>query len=103
MTNRPINQVCVVGSGFMGSQIGLQCAVHGRDVRMYDVSEPALTGAARYQAEILDEQIRSGLASADQREAILGRIRCSTSLQDSVAGVDLVIEAVHENLDLKRE
>jgi len=103
MKTLPINNVCVVGSGFMGSQIGLQCAVHGRSVWMHDVSESALACSARELAAVLDEQIEGGAAKADERQTILDRIRLTTSLDEAAADADLVIEAVKEDLDVKRE
>ena len=60
MSTSSIKNVCIVGSGFMGSQIGLQCAVHGYDVCMHDVSQPALRRCAEEQASLLDEQIEAG-------------------------------------------
>jgi len=74
MSTFSVKNVCIVGSGFMGSQIGLQCAVYGHRVWMHDVSEPALQRCRDEQAAILDEQIEAGVVSADQRQAILDRI-----------------------------
>ncbi len=103
MSISAINKVCVVGSGFMGSQIGLQCAVHGHQVWMHDLSEPALHRCPDEQARMLDEQIEAGIVSLDQRETILGRIRFTGSISEAAIAADLVIEAVREDLDVKRE
>ena len=98
-----IKNVCIVGSGFMGGQIGLQCAVHGNSVWMHDLSEPALQRCAEEQASMLDEQIEAGVVSADERQSILNRIRFTTSLNEAATSADLVIEAVKEDLGVKRE
>jgi len=98
-----IKNVCVVGSGFMGGQIGLQCAAHGYAVWMHDVSERALRRCAEEQASMLDEQIEAGVVAADGRQAILNRIRFTTSLSEAATAADLVIEAIREELDVKRE
>jgi 3-hydroxybutyryl-CoA dehydrogenase len=103
MSISSIRNVCIVGSGFMGSQIGLQCAVHGCPVWMHDVSEPALQRCGDEQAAMLDEQIEAGVVSADQRRAILDRIRFTASLSDAGSAADLVFEAVREDLDVKRD
>ncbi len=103
MSDSPIKNVCVVGSGFMGSQIGLQCAVYGRHVWMYDVSEASLRRCGDEQASMLDEQIEAGVVSADQRQTILGRIQFSGSMREAAIAADLVIEAAREDLDVKRE
>ena len=102
MTCHPIKTVCVVGSGFMGSQIGLHCAVHGRVAWMCDAHAEALERCAAAQVEWLNEQIEAGVVAADQRQAILGRIRRSEGLAESAAGADLVIEAITEDLAVKR-
>jgi 3-hydroxybutyryl-CoA dehydrogenase len=103
MSIRSIQHVCVVGSGFMGRQIGLQCAVHGYRVWMHDVSESALQCCREVQASMLDEQIHAGAAPANDRRVILERVRYTVSLSEAAADADLVIEAVREDLDTKRE
>ena len=79
----PINNVCIVGSGFMGSQIGLQCAVHGCHVSMHDVSDSALQRCRGEQAAMLDEQIEGGVVSVQQRQTVLGRIRFTALLNEA--------------------
>ncbi len=102
MTHHPIKTVCVVGSGYMGSQIGLHCAVYGHAVWMCDADAEALERGAADQAKWLNEQIEAGVVAADQRQAILDRIRRSVALAESAAGADLVIEAITEDLAVKR-
>lgn len=87
----------------MGGQIGLQCAVHGYAVWTHDVSEPALQRCAEEQVSVLDEQIDAGVVSADGRQAILDRIRFTTSLSEAASAADVMIEAIREELDVKRE
>ena len=102
MRKTRIKSVCVVGSGFMGTQIGLQCAVNGCSVWMHDVSEAALKEFAEAQAALLDEQIDAGVAPPGERATIVGRIRATTSLSRAASEVDLVIEAVKEEVNVKR-
>ncbi len=102
MTHHQIKTVCVVGSGYMGSQIGLHCAVYGHAVWMCDANAEALERGAAGQAKWLDEQIEAGAVAADQRQTILDRIRRSVGLAESAAGADIVIEAITENLAVKR-
>jgi 3-hydroxybutyryl-CoA dehydrogenase len=103
METKPIETICIVGAGFMGAQIGLQCAVHGHAVWLSDVSEQALERAARAMARELDERIEAGEADAGEREATLARVYHTTDLTEAAADADLVIEAVPERLALKRE
>jgi len=97
-----IKTVCIVGAGFMGAQIGLQCALHGVGVRMTDAAAPALAAAAQAQVEILDRRVLAGEITRADKDAALARIDSIPNLRQAVAGVDLVIEAVPERLDLKR-
>jgi 3-hydroxybutyryl-CoA dehydrogenase len=103
MSTSSIKSVCIVGSGFMGSQIGLQCAVHGYHVLMHDASESALQRCRDEQAAMLDEQIEASVVSADQRQAILDRIQFTGSLSEAASTTDLVFEAAREDLDVKRD
>jgi 3-hydroxybutyryl-CoA dehydrogenase len=97
-----IKSVCIVGAGFMGVQIGLQCALHGLPVRLTDVSASALARATQAQAEILRQRVEASEVSAADQAAARARIYTAADLSDAVEDVDLVIEAVPERLDLKR-
>ncbi|UCH57757.1 MAG: 3-hydroxyacyl-CoA dehydrogenase family protein [Candidatus Bathyarchaeota archaeon] len=100
---RPIEKVSIIGAGFMGSQIGLQCASHGLDVRLYDVSDQALGEAVRFIEGELEERMKGGQITDEDEKAILGRISLAGDLAEAVSDADLVIEAVPERLEVKRE
>jgi 3-hydroxyacyl-CoA dehydrogenase len=99
-----IKKVTVLGTGVLGSQIAYQAAFHGYPVTAYDVSEEAL-GAARQRFALLAETYRQqGVTQAGgiDPDAALANIHFTSSLANAVADADLVIEAVPENLELKR-
>ncbi|MGH2562298.1 MAG: 3-hydroxyacyl-CoA dehydrogenase family protein [Thermomicrobiales bacterium] len=97
-----IRRVAVVGAGTMGAQIAALTAFSGREVALFDALPHALTrGMARIRAEILPAIEGSGRTRGSGDEA-LPRIRAVESLADAVAGVDLVIEAVREEIETKR-
>ena len=98
-----IQRVCVVGAGFMGSQIALHCAVHGRDVWLHDISEIALARAEIQLRRLLIEQAAAGVVDDAAAAVALGRLRRTTLLGEAAAGADIVIEAVKEDLAVKRE
>lgn len=87
----------------MGNQIALQCAAGGNRVCLHDASGDALEASRSQVAEFLDRMIGDGCAAADQRQPILDRIRRTPELGDAVSDADLVIEAVREDLSVKRE
>ena len=98
-----IQRVCVVGAGFMGSQIALHCAVHGRDVWLHDISEIALARAEIQLRRLLIDQAAAGVVDDAAAAVALGRLRRTTSLGEAAAEADIVIEAVKEDLAVKRE
>jgi len=98
----PLTRVCVYGSGTLGWQISLQTASYGHEVNLYDISEKALDNAIELIGSELDRRVVAGEIRAVQKRVILGRVHRMASPKEAVAGVDLVIEAVPERLDVKR-
>jgi 3-hydroxybutyryl-CoA dehydrogenase len=87
----------------MGWQIALECALHGFPVFMLDPSSTARASAAECQKAELRNRMEHRRITANLASAALERIRCTAVLEEAVAEADLVIEAVPERLDLKRE
>jgi len=97
-----IESVAVIGAGTMGAQIAALTAFSGRTVRLYDAIPEALDRAAsRIEREILPAIADSGQIAGDA--AAGKRIAFASTLAGAVIGVDLVIEAVREDVDVKRE
>lgn len=103
MGTEAIESICIVGAGFMGAQIGLQCAAHGYPVCLVDTSEQALMEAAQCQVEELERRVDAGQIAVQDQQAIRSRIRLTTDLCAGASAADLVIEAVPERLEIKRE
>ncbi len=99
----PIESVCLCGAGFLGWQISLQCASQGTPVRLFDISEEALERAAEQIRHELKTWTSEGKITPEDVEAILSRVSFHSDLAEAVEGVDLVIEAVPERLNIKRE
>ena len=87
----------------MGAQIALQCAVHDYTVWLMDVSKDALDRASQSQAQELESRIAEQQITGDEKKAILSRIHFTSDMRESTAGADLVIEAIPERLEIKRE
>jgi len=98
-----IESVCLCGAGFLGWQISLQCASHGVPVRLFDISGEALERASEQIRHELKTWTREDKITPEEVEAALSRVSFHVDLTEAVEGVDLVIEAVPERLDLKRE
>jgi len=97
--SRTIQSVAVLGGGFMGAGIAESASLAGFPVVIREL--PEFTAAARSRLEhSLDGAVKRGKLDADKRAAALARVSFTDDLKD-VAGSDLVIEAVPENLGLK--
>lgn len=97
-----LSRIAVIGAGLMGHGIALELAAHGCDVRLYDSNPEQLARAEGRLAESLRLLQESGNLTAEQVAAANQNLRRTADLAEAVAGVDLVIEAVFENLELKQ-
>jgi len=99
-----ITRVAVVGAGTMGSQIGLQTAYAGRHrVTLVDSSPAQLERAAGQRDHLVRRAVERGRLTEERASDALGRIEATTDLPAAVTAADLVIEAVFEDLDAKRQ
>ncbi len=99
---RRAQRVAVLGAGMMGAGIAYVSAQAGIEVVLKDVSIEAAERGKDYSRSLLDKAVSRGKISAEQREAVLGRITATADYAD-LAGCDLVVEAVFEKTSLKQE
>lgn len=97
-----VRRVLIVGSGTMGQQIGFQCAGHGFDVTLYDISSTALEGARERIDAYAQELVDGGVITPDVRTTALSRITMASDPAAAAANADLISEAVPEDPKLKR-
>jgi len=97
--SKTIESVAIVGGGFMGAGIAESASIAGVPVMIRELPEFIDASRARLEKS-LGGAVRRGKLDAGQRDAALANITFTSDLKD-VAGYDLVIEAVPENLDLK--
>ena len=100
-----IKTLTVLGTGVLGSQIAYQAAFHGFVVTAYDINDDVLAKArARFtQLAGIYRSAKVAGAGEGRAEAALENLRLTADLGDAVADADLVIEAVPELLELKRD
>ena len=100
-----IKTLTVLGTGVLGSQIAYQAAFHGLAVTAYDVDGDALEKARARFARLVGiyRAANVGGAGESKAEAALENLRLTANLGDAVADADLVIEAVPELLEVKRD
>ena len=93
--------IAVIGAGTMGNGIAHTFAQSGFAVKLIDVSEKSLEKGMATIAGNLDRMVAKGTITTEDKEATIGRIITYTDLKDGVVGVDLVVEAATENVELK--
>ncbi|MGZ9815869.1 3-hydroxyacyl-CoA dehydrogenase family protein [Peribacillus simplex] len=92
----------VVGAGSMGSGIANLAAMNGFTVILCDIEDSYLENAIKGIGKFMDKSVARGKMTENQKQETLGRIQITTSLED-MKDADVVIEAVLENLNLKKE
>jgi 3-hydroxyacyl-CoA dehydrogenase len=98
----PINTVAIVGAGTMGGGIAMACANAGLQVVISDTgAEPLDAGLARIRANY-ETSVKRGRFTPEGVQERLGRIKTQVGFE-GVAAADLVIEAVFENMALKKD
>ncbi|WP_339201598.1 3-hydroxyacyl-CoA dehydrogenase family protein [Peribacillus sp. FSL P2-0133] len=103
MTNKQIQSITVIGAGQMGHQIAMLAALGGYETILQDVQENALNTAQEKLDVILTKWVQKGKLSEDRKLAAFSRLQYTTDLEKAASGADLIIEAVVEKLDVKRE
>ncbi len=98
-----LQNICIVGAGFMGTQIGLQCAVHLCNTTIVDSAKNALAQSATLASEELQRRLNSGEIDAAERDKTLTQLRYESDLANGIREADLIIEAIPEKLELKRQ
>jgi 3-hydroxybutyryl-CoA dehydrogenase len=97
-----VTRLAVVGAGSMGAQIAQQAALHGIEVALQDKDSAQLDKARDSNRGHLMRRVEKGRLSQEDAQQALHRVHAITDLRRAVGQADVVIEAVFEDLDLKR-
>jgi 3-hydroxybutyryl-CoA dehydrogenase len=97
-----VTRLAVIGAGSMGAQIAQQAALNGVEVWLQDKSQEQLTKALDSNRGHVMRRVEKGKLEKADAEQALSRVRTTTDVAEAVAGADFVIEAVFEDLQLKR-
>ncbi len=101
--NKAEFKVAVIGAGTMGNGIAHVFAQFGFPVNLVDVNQQILEKALNTISRNIDRQIKKGIVAQEEKDVILSRINTTTRLKEAVRDASLVIEAVPENLQLKKQ
>jgi len=97
-----MNTICVIGMGTMGSQIGIVCARAGFKTLMVDVTGERVKEGMQSIHSFLKGQEKKGKIRLESADQVLSFIKEGTKIA-AASGADLVIEAVHEDMEAKKE
>ena len=97
-----IKKVGVLGAGLMGSGIAQVAAASGYEVTLVEVSDELVKKGLSGIEKSLGKFAEKGAITAEQKDATMARLSGTTRLED-LAGADIIIEAIIENLQIKRE
>lgn len=95
-------KLAVVGAGSMGAQIAQQAALGGIDVALQDMEQAQLAKARDSNQGHLARRVEKGRMSRADADEALARVRLTTDLTEAVGDADFVIEAVFEDVEIKR-
>jgi 3-hydroxybutyryl-CoA dehydrogenase len=96
-----MKNIAVIGAGTMGNGIAHVFAQFGHRVSLIDISQASLDKGIATITKNLDRQVAKAAITEDDKAATLTNLTTFTSVEDGVKGVDLVVEAATENIDLK--
>jgi len=96
-----IKRIGVVGAGAMGNGIAQVAAQIGCDVVMRDIEMKFVEGGMKKIEGFLSRSVEKGKMDSKEKDTIIGRIRGTTDMDD-LNEVDFVVEAVLEDMDLKK-
>lgn len=97
-----IKSVCVIGGGLMGRQIGLNAAVYGYPSVVYDLVPEVCADVDVWADKYLAGRAQKGKMTQEEADKVRKLFRAEKDLEKAVAGADLIIEAIVEREDVKR-
>jgi len=98
-----IKKVAVIGAGIMGTGIAQVCAQAGYEVGLRDIKDEFVERSINMIKAGFGKLVQKGKISQSDADAIISRIKGTTDLKEAASGADIVIEAVVENMDVKKQ
>jgi len=98
-----IKKICVLGAGLMGSGIAQISAEAGYEVSMRDIEDRFVQGGLNIIKKNYERAISKGKMTKDQADALLSKVKGTLDIAEGVKGAQVIIEAVIENMDLKKQ
>jgi 3-hydroxybutyryl-CoA dehydrogenase len=96
-----MKKIAVIGAGTMGNGIAHTFSQSGYQVSLIDISEASLQRGMQTIGKNLDRMLKREKISQEDKDSTLSNITTFTKMKEGVVGVDLVVEAATENMDIK--
>ena len=107
MTMKQIETVVVIGAGTMGQQIAMNTALNGRKIGykviLCDSFPNAVEKAEKWSKDYLAGRVAKGRITQEEADFVTGNMTFTQDVDMAAAQADLVIEAIIENLEIKKE
>lgn len=100
---KDVNNVGIVGAGTMGRRIGFGCVIKGVSIKLFDIMPGAAHDALKAIKELIAEREADGRLAKGTLNKALPLVSISSTLEDCLSGVDMVIENVPEKVELKKK
>lgn len=98
-----IKEICVLGAGAMGHGIAQVCAQSGFQVSLVDVKEELVQAGLERIKKFLQGSIERKKLTQEEADAVLGRLKTTTDLAEAAKDADVVIEAIVEDMEIKKD
>ena len=98
-----IKKVAVIGSGAMGTGIAYVCAIKGYEVSIRDINEDLVKRGTGKLREMIATGVNRGKLTPKEAQETMKRIKGTTDIAEALKDADLVIEAVFEDMNLKKK
>jgi len=98
-----VKKICVLGAGLMGSGIAQVFAEAGYEVSLRDIEDRFVQGGLNIIKKNYERAIGKGKMTKEQAGGFFSKIKGVVELASAVQGADVVVEAVIENMDLKKQ
>jgi len=98
-----IKKICVLGAGLMGSGIAQVSAEAGYEVTMRDIEDRFIQGGLNIIKKNYERAISKGKMTKEQADGLSSKVKGTIDLAEAVRGAQVIIEAVIENMDLKKQ
>lgn len=97
-----IKRITVIGSGLMGSQIAMVCALAGYEVTLSDIEQEKLDQAKDSLEKLMDRRVKKARLTEEEVSSAFNKLTFDTNLKNAVKDTDYVIEAIVEKLEVKQ-